>query len=122
MVRTETIIAVRDLRLSAKFYQELLGCRRAHGGESFEILMSGEAVVLCLHPWGDHAHPTMMDVQVPSGNGLILFFRTDNLKETFERAKALNADVEQAIHFNENSMKNQFTMRDLDGYYIIVSE
>ena len=122
MVRIETIIAVRDVRLSSEFYQRLLGCVSAHGGESFEILTSDEVVVLCLHRWGDHEHPTMTDVHTPSGNGLILFFRTDNLEETFKRANVLNAAIEKGIHYNDNSMKYQFTMRDLDGYYIVISE
>jgi catechol 2,3-dioxygenase-like lactoylglutathione lyase family enzyme len=122
MVRTETIIAVKRVAESSIFYQRLLGCRSEHGGGTFEILKSGSHVVLCLHEWGEHEHPTMISPAKENGNGLILFFRVDDLNSVFENAKALQADIEREIHYNENSLKNQFTLRDLDGYYLIISE
>ena len=74
MIKTETIIAVKDVQKSSKFYQELLGCKSEHGGESFEILTSQSTVILCLHKWGEHEHPTMINPENDVGNGLILFF------------------------------------------------
>lgn len=122
MVRTEAIIAVKNVPESAEFYQKLLGCKSDHGGNTFEILTSEKQVVLCLHKWGDHEHPTMLSSENEVGNGLILFFRVDELKKIFENAKALKANIEKEIHYNENSRRNQFVLRDLDNYYIIVSE
>jgi catechol-2,3-dioxygenase len=122
MVRTETIIAVRDVSESSGFYQALLGCKSEHGGATFEILTDNDTVVLCLHKWGEHEHPTMIHCEKEAGNGLILFFRVDNLHQVLENAKGLNATIEKEIHYNENSLKNQFTLRDLDNYYLIVSE
>ncbi|GAA4793896.1 hypothetical protein GCM10023231_22800 [Olivibacter ginsenosidimutans] len=121
MTRLETIIAVKSVPKSAAFYQKLLGCRGEHGGETFEILTSGKTVVLCLHKWGEHEHPTMLKAEKEMGNGLILFFRVGNLNEALENAKKLKANIEKEIHYNENSQKNQFTLRDLDGYYLIIS-
>lgn len=122
MVRTEPIIAVKDVQKSSKFYQKLFNCKSEHGGETFEILTSENVVILCLHQWGDHEHPTMLNPEKEVGNGLILFFRVDNLTEIFQNAEKLNANVEKEIHYNENSLKNQFTLRDMDGYYLIISE
>lgn len=122
MVNAETIIAVENVPNSSKFYQDLLECKSAHGGENFEILTSNNIVILCLHKWGEHEHPTMLNAEKESGNGLILFFRVDNLTQIFENAKKLKANIEKEIHYNENSLKNQFTLRDLDGYYLIISE
>ena len=122
MVRTETIIAVKDVPKSSEFYQNLLACKSEHGGESFEILTSDTTVVLCLHKWGEHEHPTMLNLNKEVGNGLILFFRVDNLNQIFENAKKLNANIEKEIHYNDNSLKNQFILRDLDNYYLIISE
>ncbi len=62
----------------------------------------------------------MLD-QKNAGNGLILFFRVDNLQQIFENAILLNAAIEKEIHYNENSLKDQFILRDLDNYYVIVS-
>ncbi len=120
MVRTETIIAVKDVYKSSEFYQILLGCKSSHGGDTFEILTSEDRIVLCLHKWGEHDHPTMLNSE-KAGNGLILFFRVDNLDEVFSNARKMNAEIEKEIHYNENSLKMQFTLRDLDNYYLIVS-
>jgi predicted enzyme related to lactoylglutathione lyase len=121
-VKLETIIAVKSIPESSGFYQQLLGCKSEHGGETFEILTSDNTVVLCLHKWGDHQHPTMLHPEKEPGNGLILFFRVTDLKQVLENAKKLGASIEQEIHYNENSLKNQFILRDLDGYYVMVSE
>lgn len=122
MIKLETIIAVKNIRESSEFYQTLLGCKSAHGGETFEILINESNVVLCLHKWGEHEHPTMLNTGKEMGDGLILFFRTDDLNTIFENAKKLKANIEKGIHYNENSLKHQFVLRDLDGYYLIISE
>lgn len=122
MVRTEVIIAVRNVPLSTAFYQKLLGCKSEHGGDTFEILTSQNRVVLCLHKWGDHEHPTMLNTEPDASNGLILFFRVDDLNNVFENAKTLEAHIEKEIHYNKNSLQNQFILRDLDNYYLIISE
>ncbi|CAM3465534.1 VOC family protein [Sphingobacterium prati] len=121
MVRTETIIAVESVPASSSFYQKLLGCDSAHGGETFEILTVDNHVILCLHKWGEHAHPTLLQPK-NAGNGLILFFRVGNLQEVFENATKLDATFEKEIHYNENSLKNQFILRDPDNYYLMISE
>ena len=122
MVRTETIIAVKNVSESSVFYQKLLGCSSAHGGDTFEILKDGDTVILCLHKWGEHEHPTMIDAEKENGNGLILFFRVSNINRILENAKILNALIEKEIHYNKNSLKNQFILRDPDNYYLIISE
>lgn len=61
MVRAETIIAVKNVPESSKFYQKLLGFKSEHGGNTFEILASEKQGILCLHKWGDHEHPTMLN-------------------------------------------------------------
>jgi len=121
VTKLETIIAVKSVPKSSEFYQKLLGCKSEHGGEIFEILTSENNVVLCLHKWGEHEHPTMVNSTSDNGNGIILFFRVNDVNEIFENAKTLQAGIEKEIHYNENSLKNQFTLRDLDGYYLIIS-
>ncbi|MDO5523035.1 MAG: glyoxalase [Bacteroidia bacterium] len=123
MTRTETIIAVENVPQSSQFYRDLLQCESAHGGETFEVLKDkDDTVILCLHKWGDHNHPTMMNADNSAGNGLILFIRVSDLNSIFENAQQINANIEKEIHFNENSGKHQFILRDPDGYYLIISE
>lgn len=123
MTRLETIIAVKDVAKSSKWYQDLLNLKSNHGGDNFEMLTDTNGVViLCLHRWGEHDHPTMKDPNIAVGNGLILYFKVSNLNEVWRKAIKLNLDIEQEPHLNENSGKQQFILRDLDGYYLIISE
>ncbi len=64
----------------------------------------------------------MLNAEKDAGNGLILFFRVDNLNHILDNAQQLNANIEKDIHYNENSLKNQFILRDPDNYYLIISE
>jgi catechol 2,3-dioxygenase-like lactoylglutathione lyase family enzyme len=123
MTRLETIIAVKDVAESSKWYQDLLNLKSKHGGDNFEMLADDNgAVILCLHRWGEHDHPTMTDQSIVIGNGLILYFRVSDLKKVWDKATILNLDIEQEPHLNNNSGQKQFTMRDLDNYYLIISE
>jgi hypothetical protein len=123
MTRLETIIAVKDVAKSSKWYQDLLNLKSNHGGDSFEMLANeNETVIVCLHKWDEHDHPTMKDQSIAVGNGLILYFRVSDLNEVWERATKLSLDYEQEPHLNENSGQQQFSLRDLDGYYLMISE
>lgn len=124
MIRPEIIIAVKDVAKSAAWYQQLLSCESRHGGDTFEILADpkDDTVVLCLHKWAAHGHPTMIDPKVTPGNGLILFFRVTAFHEAWEKAQQLKAIVEEPPHINNNSHRNEFSLRDPDGYYVSVTD
>lgn len=123
MNKLDIIIAVADVEKSSVWYQSLLPCRSMHGGDTFDILVdSDEEVLLCLHKLGEHDHPTMMAAGNGVGNGLILYFRVDELEVVRENARKLDCLMENEIAINHNSGKREFALRDLDGYYLIVSE
>ena len=81
MKRTWTIIGVADVAHSFDWYQSLFGQPKSAPAHDFfgQILDTDETVLLCLHKWGEHGHPTITspDLAQP-GNGLILFFRVDD--------------------------------------------
>jgi catechol 2,3-dioxygenase-like lactoylglutathione lyase family enzyme len=124
MKRTWTIIGVSDVPRSFKWYQSLFGQpETAPGHEYFgQILDTDETVLLCLHEWGAHEHPTLMspDDALP-GNGLLLFFRVDDFDATLKRARALVTRLEEEPHLNPNTQTQEFSVRDPDGYYITIS-
>ncbi|WP_118952823.1 VOC family protein [Taibaiella helva] len=121
-MHTELIIAVSNVRRSAEWYEQLLDCRGSHGGDTFEVLRNKEErVLLCLHHWGDHEHPTLSDRGIPAGNGIIIYFKVEDLDAVWRKAQALGAVVEEAPHLNPNSGLEEFSLRDPDGYYISVS-
>ena len=122
MIRTETIIGVNNVEKSSIWYQELLGCKNNHGGDKFEILADqDDTVILCLHKWQVHSHPTLSNPKITAGNGLILYFRVDNLNEIWENAIRLNAVIEEQPNLNNNSGKKEFSIRDLDNYFITIT-
>jgi hypothetical protein len=122
MTKTDPIIAVKDVEASSKWYQSLLNCKSMHGGKEFDILVSEtNEVLLCLHKWGAHEHPTMQNPAINPGNGLILYFRTDNMNVIRQNAENIGALIEEEIHLNPNSTKKEFSLRDPDGYYLTIT-
>jgi hypothetical protein len=122
MIRNEPVIGVEDIRKSSEWYQELLSCKSSHGGDTFEILTDeDDTVILCLHKWNEHEHPTLIAPNAEIGNGLILYFRVDNLQQIWNNAQKLNAIIESYPNINVNSGKKEFAIRDIDGYYLLIS-
>ncbi|MGB7394620.1 MAG: VOC family protein [Pricia sp.] len=123
MTKIDPIIAVKDVEASSNWYQSVFGCRSMHGGNEFDILVSenGE-VLLCLHKWGTDEHATMKDSTITPGNGLILYFRTENMNAIRQNVEKMGGAIEEDIHVNPNSTKKEFSLRDPDGYYLTITE
>ena len=123
MTKPDPIIAVKDVEASLKWYQAVFGCRSMHGGKEFDILVSDDdEILICLHQWGQHGHPTMVDPNITPGNGLILYFRTHNMEAIRENVEKMGWPVEDDINLNPNSTKMEFSLRDPDGYYLTIPE
>ena len=121
MIKLEPIIGVQDVEKSSAWYQNILNLRSNHGGQDFEILVNENSdIILCLHKWGEHGHPTLLKPE-NKDNGLILYFKVDDLESIWENTIKLNVTVDYGLRLNENSGKEDFALRDLDGYYLIIS-
>lgn len=124
MKRIWTIIGVRDVPSSFKWYQSLLGIAESQPGHNYfgQILDSDGTVLLSLHQWGEHEHPSLMspDHATP-GNGLLLFFRVDDFDMALARARKLVAQFDEEPHTNPNTRTMEFSLRDPDGYYVTIS-
>ena len=121
-MKLDPIIAVEDVEASSSWYQTVFGCQSRHGGKTFDVLVVQEEVVICLHQWGAHEHPTMVNTSATPGNGLILYFRTDKMDQVLKNAEKIGASIESEVYINTNTRQREFALRDPDGYYIIVSE
>lgn len=123
MSKLDPIVAVKDVEASSKWYQAIFGCMSMHGGKEFDILVfENNEVLLCLHKWGAHGHPTMTDPDITPGNGLILYLRTENMNEIRQNAEKAGALIEEDVHLNPNSRNMEFSLRDPDGYYLTITE
>lgn len=124
MKRTWTIIGVADVLASCKWYQSLLGLPAMAPAHPYfgQVLDSDGTVLLCLHEWGAHEHPTLSspDHAFP-GNGLLLFFRVDDFDEALRRARSLVRAFEQEPEVSPATGTREFALRDPDGYYVMVS-
>ncbi|MEA2164844.1 MAG: hypothetical protein QOK37_2971 [Thermoanaerobaculia bacterium] len=124
MRRTWTIIAVGDVTISFRWYQSLLGLPETAPAHTYfgQILDSDGTVLLCLHSWGDHEHPSLMSAdRAQPGNGLLLFFRVDDFDTSLRNARALVDRFEEEPHVNPNTGTIEFSLRDPDGYYVTIS-
>ena len=124
MKRTWTIIGVSDVNASFNWYQSLLGLPETAPAHDYfgQILDADGTVLLCLHAWGEHEHPSLTspDHATP-GNGLLLFFRVDDFDAALPRARALVARLEEEPHLNPGTRTLEFALRDPDGYYVMIS-
>jgi hypothetical protein len=132
MKRTWTIIGVADVPNSFTWYQTLFGQPPTlpNHDDFGQLLDSDGTVLLCLHQWGAHEHPSLMcptpdpgttpDRPI-AGNGLLLFFRVDDFDPTLERARELTARFEEEPHMNPRTQTMEFSLRDPDGYYVTIS-
>jgi catechol 2,3-dioxygenase-like lactoylglutathione lyase family enzyme len=118
------IIGVRDVRASCKWYQSLLGLPQTTPAHDYfgQILDSDGTVLLCLHEWGAHEHPSLASPDhAQPGNGLLLFFRVDDFDNALPRARALVTRLEEEPHVNPNTETMECALRDPDGYYVMIS-
>lgn len=108
MKRTWTIIGVRNVPSSFRWYQSLFDQPETRPGHGYsgQILDSDGTVLLCLHQWGAHEHPSLTSPEgATPGNGLPLFFRVDDFdislkKGTRAGRSARGGDPPELEHWN----------------------
>lgn len=124
MRRTWTIIGVSDVARSYRWYQSLLGLAAGEPAHDYfgQLRDDDGTVLLCVHRWGDHEHPTLLDpARAEPGNGLLLFFRVSDFDDALARARALAPRLDDEPRRNPATGTMEFALRDPDGYYVMVS-
>jgi len=121
--KLDPIIAVKDIKRSSAWYQSVFNWKSLHGGDHFDVLLDEDGeVALCLHPWEQDEHPTMINPDIKPGNGLILYFRTEKMQMIRQNVEKAGYPIEEDIHKNPNSSKMEFSLIDPDGYFLIISD
>ena len=124
MKRTWTIIGVADVARSYNWYQSLFGQPLTSPAHDYfgQLLDDDGTVLLCVHSWGAHEHPSLSSPDhAQPGNGLLLFFRVDDFDETLLRARKLVARLEEEPQLNPATGTREFALRDPDGYCVMIS-
>jgi catechol 2,3-dioxygenase-like lactoylglutathione lyase family enzyme len=118
----QPLIAVRDVQASSRWYQAVLGCESGHGGLDYERIIHKGRLILQLHQWDAHEHPHIGNQDLkPYGNGVVLWFETDEFDKAVERAIALHAEMIQEPGVNPNANHREVWFRDTDGYIVVVA-
>lgn len=128
-MRPQPLIAATDVEASSRWYQHVLGCTSAHGGPEYERLESHGELVLQLHHWDiDHDHgPIGNPDDRPYGNGVLLWFETDDFDGAVARAAELDAEVIRPTHRNPpegqpgGPAHRECWLRDPDGYAVVLA-
>lgn len=121
-MKPQPMIAVTDVAASSRWYQQALGLRSGHGGDEYEQLMHGDAVVLQLHHWDTEEHPHLGDpASKPYGNGAIVWFETADIDTAYRRAMAARASVLEELNVNPLAQHREFWLKDPDGYVVVVA-
>jgi catechol 2,3-dioxygenase-like lactoylglutathione lyase family enzyme len=124
MKRIWTIIGVADVPRSFAWYQSLLGLPATAPAHAYfgQIVDTDGTVLLCLHAWGAHEHPSLTSPAAATpGNGLLLFFPVDDFEAALPRGRALASRLDEEPHLNPNTRTMEFSLRDPDGYYVTIS-
>jgi catechol 2,3-dioxygenase-like lactoylglutathione lyase family enzyme len=122
--RLWTIVGVGNVHASFEWYQTLLGVPATAPAHDYfgQILDSDGTVLLCLHSWGEHDHPSLTSPEhAKPGNGLLLFFRVDDFDLAVSRARTLVAQLDQEPSVNPATGTKEFSLRDPDGYHVMIS-
>ena len=125
----QTLLAVRDVEASSRWYQHLLGLRSDHGGPHYERLRADGVLVLQLHNWQtEHHHGRVGDPDREPGNGVLVWFgEVTDFDGVVERAAQLDATVVLPPHRNPPEGQGngpghrEIWIKDPDGYTVVVA-
>ncbi|HEY1630947.1 MAG TPA: VOC family protein [Rhizomicrobium sp.] len=121
----QPLVAVQNVRASAKWYAALLGADSLPDHEHRDlydrITVSGR-VVLQLHAWDEEDHPNLVNrTAAPPGHGVVLWFQVGDFDEAAKRARALKAEVVEEPHINPAPQAWEMWLRDPDGYVVVIA-
>lgn len=121
-MQPQPLIAVSDVPASSKWYQSVLGCESGHGGVEYDQLVYEGTLIMQLHHWDAHEHPYLGEEDSkPYGNGVVLWFRTEDIEAAQKRAQALSARFLEEMKVNPSAQHREFWLRDPDGYVVVIA-
>jgi catechol 2,3-dioxygenase-like lactoylglutathione lyase family enzyme len=126
-VRSQPILAVRDVLASARWYAHILGSGEPTGSPPsdhdhlYRRIYVGDALVLQLHAWDEENHPNLIGRdRAPVGHGVLVWFEVENYAAAVARARAIGAEV-IAAKINTNARHRELWLRDADGYVVVLA-
>ena len=121
-MQATTMLFVRDVEATSRWYQEFLGLKSGHGGAEFEMLFAGEDLFLQLHLIEPGHHDHEVSTEDPLGHGVVIVVYVDDAASLYEQAKKLQLTLLSELHFNEIANMDEFVVRDPNGYSLMLCQ
>lgn len=121
-MQTQPLITVSSVSDSAAFYCALLGAQRGHEGANYAQILIGNEMIMQLHDFeGDDNHEPLVDQAQTLGNGVVLWFETDNFDALLERIERNGLVLDREPFENVYAKQMECWLRDPDGYRVVVA-
>ena len=122
MIRAQPMVVVEDVAAASRWFQDVLGVVSGHGGTEYEMLLDGAELVAQLHQWEADEHPHLGDPTDPSrGNGVLLWFATDDFDGVAGRAGEHAATILDGPLVNPNSGLRELWLQGPEGYTVVAA-
>jgi hypothetical protein len=122
MMRPQPLIVLSDVPAGSRWFQDVLGLSSGHGGPDYEMLMDGDELAVQLHRWEADEHSHIGNKDDPSrGNGVLLWFKTDDFDTAMDRVTDKRATVLDGPLVNPNAQHHEVWLRGPEGYVVVVA-
>ncbi|PKF36269.1 VOC family protein [Acinetobacter proteolyticus] len=117
----QPLIAVTDVEKTSEWYQTVLGLESGHGGREYEQLLFEQSMVLQLHQWQAHDHSHIGDPKRVIGNGVLLWFESDQFDEIVKKLQTHQVEILEGPKYNPNAHHREIWFKDPNGYTLVVA-
>ncbi|MGA6137696.1 VOC family protein [Acinetobacter dispersus] len=117
----QPLIAVADVEKTSQWYQTVLGLVSGHGGKDYEQLLYEQRMVLQLHQWQAHEHPHIGDPKRVIGNGVLLWFESNQFDEIVQKLQTHQVEILEGPKYNPNAHHREIWFKDPNGYTLVVA-
>ncbi|ENW03039.1 VOC family protein [Acinetobacter beijerinckii] len=117
----QPLIAVTNVEKTSHWYQTILGLQSGHGGKEYEQLLFEHRMVLQLHQWQAHEHPHIGDPKQMIGNGVLLWFESNQFDEIVQKLQTHQVEILEGPKYNPNAHHREIWFKDSNGYTLVVA-
>ena len=124
-VQAQPLIAVRNVRVSSRWYRELLGAdalpEHSHR-DIYDRISLSSRLLLQLHAWDKEDHPNLVNpAAAPVAHGVVLWFQVEDFDSAVKRASGLGAQVIEGPFVNPAPQHREIWLRDPDGFVVVIA-
>ena len=121
-MKAQPLIVSSVVAITAQWYCQLLNAHKGHGGDNYEQILWNNEMILQIHDEGpDDHHESLIDRSVLKGNGVILWFETDDFESLLERINFYAIKPDRGPVNNPDAGQMEVWLHDPNGYRVVVA-